>query len=221
MILGDADIHGVIFDMDGMLLDSMPEWRRTAERFLAGYGIIPNKDDYDRFMKAPVKEVGEYLIERYGLSGTAQQLADEINSVIAEAYEYHIQPKTHVTELLKYLKSQGVRMATATASDTYLAELAFARTGILPYLEGIVSCAEIGAGKNQPDVYYAAMEILRTTEKTTAVAEDALYAVRTAKNAGFFVIGVKDDSMIDDESEIRRAASLYIEDAAAIYLKGG
>lgn len=220
MHIGKADIRGIIFDMDGTLLDSMPEWKMAAESFLGSCGIIPDSDDFDCFMKSPAFEVGAYLKERYGLSGTAEELAAEIDTVIAEAYQYRIQPKPHVPELLDFLKAQGVKMAVATASDRSLAEVAFQRTGILPYLEGIISCADIGVGKTQPDVYYEAMKLLKTTKENTAVMEDALYAVRTAKNAGFFVIGVKDESMIDDEPEIRNTAGLYIEDAAEIYMKG-
>lgn len=214
-------IKGIIFDMDGTLLDSMPEWKRAAENFLARYGIVPDAEIYDFFMTHPVFEVGEYLKHRFALHGTAKELAEEINAAVEDAYIHNIQPKPHVLQMLEFLKSKGVKMAVATASDRHLAQAVFRRTGILPYLDGIVTCSDVGRGKSHPDVYYAAAELLGIEKENTAVMEDALYAAVTAAKAGFFVIGVKEDTMSGDEPELKETVHLYIEDAKEIYTKAG
>lgn len=218
MIIGKADIRGIIFDMDGTLLDSMPEWKKAAETLLNRYGIIPDSEDYEHFMKSTAFDVGEYLTKRYSLRKSSLELAAEIDSVIENAYALRIQPKEHTVETLDFLKRKGVKMAAATATDRRLAESAFIRTGIMPYLEGIVSCADIGVGKSEPDVYYAAMKLLNLKKENIAVMEDALYAVHTAKKAGFFVIGIKDASMIADEAKITETADLYISGAEELLL---
>ncbi len=213
MYIGKSDIHAVIFDMDGTLLDSMPEWKRTAEIITERYGITINNDIYEKFMKSSASDVAAYLNERFSKEITAS----DINAEIYDAYMHRIQPKPHVPDLLNFLKASGVKMAVATASDKKLAETVFSRTGILPYLEGVISCEDTGIGKLKPDVYYTAMELLGTKKENTAVIEDAYYAVCTAKNAGFYIIGIKDASMNIDEVKIRRTADIYIEDAAELY----
>lgn len=219
MHLGNTDISGVIFDMDGTLLDSMTEWKLTADKLLGGFGITPDKEDYEHFMKTPAYEVGRYLVSRYSFSITADMVAEEIDNLIAEAYMNFIQPKLHIPELLEYFSNKGIKMAVATASGRQLAESAFNRTGIMQYFEGIISCADIGKGKTEPDVYYKAMELLELNLHNTAVMEDAYYAVCTAKKAGFFVIGIYDDLMCEDKEKIKAAADLWVEDPADIYMK--
>lgn len=213
MYVGKSDIRAVIFDMDGTLLDSMPEWKHTAEIITERYGITIDNDIYEKFMKSSASDVAAYLNERFSTEITAS----DINAEIYDAYRHRIQPKPHVPELLDFLKDSGVKMAAATASAKKLAEAVFSRTGILPYLKGIISCEDIGIGKSKPDVYYKAMGLLRTKKENTAVIEDAYYAVCTAKNAGFYVIGIKDASMNIDEVKIRKTADIYIEDAAELY----
>lgn len=220
MRIGTADINAVIFDMDGTLLDSMPEWKRAAEKFLFRYNIVPSTADYEDFMKSPAFEVGARLIERYGLKKSIESIAEEINTTIEEEYEHNIQAKPGVIETLRLIKSHGIKMAAATASSRCLAEKAFSRTGILTYLDVIITCEEVGKGKTEPDIYIAAMKLLNSQKENTAVVEDSFYAICTAKKAGFYVIGIKDDSMADDECKIKETADFYIETMPEIYMKG-
>ena len=102
-------------------------------------------------------------------------------------------------------------MYVATNTDRHLAEPALRHAGIGQYFRGILTCSEIGAGKNDsPEIYERAMTRLRSNKKDTVIFEDAVHAIRTAKRAGFRVCGVYDPSAEADQEEIRRLSDYYI-----------
>lgn len=111
-------------------------------------------------------------------------------------------------------------MYVATATDRPLVEMALAHTGLRDYFRGIVTCAEAGAGKESPEVYERAMRRLRSGKKDTVVFEDALFAIRTAKAAGFRVAGVYDKVSQSDQEEIRRLSDYYIQSYEEMYHQG-
>ena len=76
----------------------------------------------------------------------------------------------------------------------------------------IMTEGNVGYSKEHPNVYLEAAQRLGSDEKNTIVFEDALYAIKTAKNAGFKTIAVKEKHFINDEKEIKTIADLTIED---------
>ncbi len=203
------ELGGVIFDMDGTLLDSLPEWRRTAEHFLRKYAGGGDAEAVGKFMTETLGDAAEYVTERFSPRVTAERLAREISGCIGKSYRRCIPLKPSADRLLKRLRENGVKMAVATASERCHAEDAFARLGIADYFEGIVTCTEVGAGKSSPDVYEAALGLLGTPKEHTAVAEDSARALLTAKRAGFTVIGVYDAFERDTET-MKRKSDLYL-----------
>ena len=104
-----------------------------------------------------------------------------------------------------------MRLALATATDRPLAEAALRRTGLLPYFSCLLTCSEVGAGKDRPDIYFAALAALSAKREETLVFEDAVHAIETAKAAGFAVAAVRDASMAAQAPRIRALADLYLD----------
>ena len=90
------------------------------------------------------------------------------------------------------LHTQGIKIGVATASYKEAAIRAFERLGMMPYIDLVVTCDEVGAGKHSPAVYDAALAQMGTSKERTLVVEDALYALQTAKAAGYQTAGVAD-----------------------------
>jgi len=88
-------------------------------------------------------------------------------------------------------------------------EAALSRTGLLSYFGEIFTCSSVGRGKDEPHIYHTAHHFLQTPKNSTWVFEDALYAVRTAKSAGYHVVGVFDQSAGCADT-IRSLSDLYI-----------
>ena len=85
-------------------------------------------------------------------------------------------------------------MVVATSGNKELVKAALNRNGILKYFERIYTCTEVGAGKDEPEIYLKAAETLQAKPENIVAFEDAFHAAETAKKAGFRVIGVYDVS---------------------------
>ena len=115
--------------------------------------------------------------------------------------------------LVRALQARGIPMAAATSSERRQVEAGLARNGLLEPLTAIFTCTEVGAGKHHPDVYEAAWNAIGCPERGDVwVFEDALYAVRTAKAAGFKVCGLFDPTSAQNEDAIRTLADCYCTD---------
>ncbi|MBQ8134639.1 MAG: HAD family phosphatase [Clostridia bacterium] len=220
MRIGKKEITGIIFDMDGTLLDSMPEWENTARRVTEYYQLFCDKEVCDVFMKSPAENIGYYLKSRFDLKNTVKDIAGVINDTIFTAYSERMKTKPYIPELLDYLKNERVKLAVATATEKNTAVSALKLNHILDYFEAVVSCDELHTDKHSPEVYFEALKRIAADQDSVAVAEDALYAACTAKEAGFFVIGVKDDSMESDWEKMLEISDVCIHSAKELIMKG-
>ena len=101
-------------------------------------------------------------------------------------------------------------MCVASATAEHLVEACLSRLGIRNYFEFLLSCETVGAGKHSPLVYHASAEMLGANSVQIAVYEDALYAVQTAKAAGYYVVGVYDHSTAGNWQTIMETADEII-----------
>jgi len=104
-----------------------------------------------------------------------------------------------------------VKMCVATATERRLVEPAIERLGLKDYFKRIFTCTEENTSKKYPDIYIKAVEYLGTEIGETLVVEDALYAMKTAKKAGFIVAGVYDKVSDDEQEEIKTTCDYYWE----------
>ena len=204
-------LQSAIFDMDGTLLDSMPTWRNLGPAFLeeADIPVTPEQDHMLRTMTD--HQVVPYLQEVCGLPLSTEEILQKIIVRMEEFYTTRVQPKPGLVKFLSILKMQGVWMYVATATRRSLAEQALETAGISQYFRGIITSEEVGVSKSEsPEIYERAMRRLQSNKRDTVVFEDALYAIRTAKAAGFRVAGIYDVTAEQDQPEIQRLSDYYI-----------
>ena len=144
---------------------------------------------------------------------TPEQLAAEMNALMHEKYRTTIGPREGVDAYLEALREQGVRMCVATATDSQLAATCLNRLGLMKYFAFVVSCEDTGIGKTSPHIYQLAAARLGAKEPgEVAVLEDAPYAAKTARDAGFYAVGVYDPSSERRQQELREIVCEYIAD---------
>ncbi len=207
---GKAEIDGVIFDLDGTLLDSLSAWEHSGSNFVRSQGFEPPATLDKELESLSLTDGARLLKTRYRLPQSPQEILALTLRPIQEHYYQDIPPMPGITQTLARLHAQGVKMAVATASDKELAQAALARLGLLPYFEFIITCDEVGVGKSSPKVYEEALRRLGTAKARTLVAEDALYALQTAHAAGFPTAAIEEAHSAHQRNEKKQAATYYV-----------
>ena len=204
-------LQSAIFDMDGTLLDSMHIWNDLGPNLLRSMGIEPAPDLGDRLMVMTFRDGAALCKEEYHLPQTVDEIIALTEAKVEDFYNHHVQTKPGVKKFLSLLKMEGVWMYVATNTDRDLVEAALKHTGLEGYFRGVMTCAEVGAGKkDSPEIYERCLRRLRSTKKDTVIFEDALHTIETAKSAGFRVCGVYDPSAETDQEAIRNLSDYYI-----------
>lgn len=205
-----SNIKGAIFDMDGVLLDSMPMWDHAGEMYLAGQGIEAEPDLEKVLFTMTMQKGAEYIRDHYGLKLSPEEIIDGINETVRRFYADEVRPKAGVPEFLKLLKRYGIPVTVATSTDRCHVEAALARNGLMEYVDRIFTCSEVGVGKAaSPKIYELAAESMGTRVEESYVFEDAYHAAETAQNAGFPVVGLYDESSRDRQDDLKAHCMYY------------
>ena len=205
-------IKGVIFDVDGVLLNSMPIWENLGELYLNSLGMEAEMGLGETLFTMSLEEGADYLISRYGLKKTREEIIEDLTREVRDFYAEKVPLKEGVRQYLFELNEKKIPMVIATSGDRKNAESALKRLKVFNYFQAVFTCSEIGSGKNQPDIYLAAALQLDTEPSDTWVFEDAYHAIRTAKSAGFKTVAVYDSSNDKDLAQIWTTADLYLPD---------
>lgn len=204
-------IKGAIFDIDGVLLDSMGIWDDLGARYLRSLGRIPEEGLNKILFSMSMEQGAEYLNEHYGLNKSVKETVDGIGKMLEDYYFYEVLLKPGAKEILEFLKSKNIKMAAATSSPRTHIEKALSRNGLLGYIDKIYTTSEVGVSKHSPDIYNLAADFLKTKSEETLVFEDSLYALKTAKEAGFVTVGVFDEKGESNQAELENQADLYLK----------
>lgn len=202
---------GIIFDLDGTLLDSMTVWYEADQVFLRTQGVEVDFRWAEHVKAKGFWECVDYMIDTFGLTCTPEDVANGVGDVVTQKYRDEVLFKPYAKEFLQQMRKQGVRMCIVTAGLRPTAELALQRLGVLDWFEFLLSGEELGMSKMQPEIYLLAAKQLELPVQEITVFEDALHCVRTAKSAGFPVVGVEEATLSEtDRAAVQREADCYI-----------
>lgn len=205
-------MKAAIFDLDGTLIDSMGVWDKIGRDFLASRGITA-PDDLSRTVKnLSFSETADYYIRRFSLPDQSEQLITLWNAMAYREYAESIVLKPGVREYLEKLHHNNIKIGIATATDRELTAAVLRRHQILDFFKTIVTVADIGKGKDYPDIFLVTAQKLAVTPQECMVFEDCLHAVKGAKLAGMKVFAVHEPASAHERTELEQIADEYIHD---------
>lgn len=195
-------IKGIIFDIDGTILDSMGIWDTLCSDYLKKTGITPD-DNIDTIVAGmTVKECIPFIKEKYQIDKSCETIGKEVNEMIANFYFYEVEAKPGVLSLIRNFHRKGIPMVLATTGETILAQKALERVGVWKYFDKFFSCEDYDTNKSQPLVYNLAVDTIsqirgeKVETNEVYVFEDAPAAINTVAEMGFKVIGIYDETAV-------------------------
>lgn len=206
------NIKGVIFDLDGTLVDSMGVWAKIDVDYLNNLGHEVPNNLKEEITHLGFKEVAKYFKKRFNIADSEEEIMKTWHDMAYIEYKENIKLKPGAREFLKQLKESNIKIALATSNSYPLLEVSLKSNGIFDLFDSITITGEVSRGKNFPDVYLLAAERLGLDPKDCAVFEDILPAVKGALSAGMKVFAVEDYTVSDEErTGIKKYAHEYIE----------
>ncbi len=206
------ECEGIIFDLDGTLIDSMGVWEQIDIDFLGKRGFDVPKDYLDKITPLGFEACADYTIERFGLKETRQQIIKEWFDMAVHAYTCEVQLKKGVRRFLDYLKNHNIKMSIATASDMELVKPVLKNNNISDYFDNITTLKEVKRGKGYPDVYDLSAEKMKVDKRCCVVFEDIREGLIGAKAGGYRAVGVYDERAKDSVEVLRKLSDMFIYD---------
>lgn len=177
-------IKAVLFDMDGLMIDSEPLNFKAWKKVLKKYDIHLKKDEYNqRYVGIPDKDGTEDLVARYSLSVSAEKLSQTKRKLYTRLLQTKLVPQPGLIDLLISLHKVGYK--TAIGSGSSLEEIQMVIKGLAIYhlIDSYCSAEEVNKGKPAPDTYLELAKRLDVDPAECLVLEDAPPGVQAAKAA--------------------------------------
>lgn len=200
----------IIFDMDGVLIDSEPVTMKAASDALTKYGVEHTMDDFKEFIGAGEDKFITCLSERKGKSEVIDAAMKEMYSLIEERAEKELFVYPSSLKLLKKLKERGYTLALASSSAINKLKVSLKAANIPENtFDVILSGSDVTKKKPDPEMYLKAMERLNAKPSECIVIEDAVNGVKSAVSAGITCFAVTTSF---DRETLKAAGASFIKD---------
>jgi HAD superfamily hydrolase (TIGR01509 family) len=182
-------IETVVFDLDGVLIDSEPVWEQVRRRVVADYGGHWDADTQDRLMGMSTSEWSRYLSEDLGVRLSPSEVADVVIEAMASAYREHLPLLPGAVDAVRRMGSRWT-LGLASSSPASLIGTVLDAAALRPLFEAVMSTEEVARGKPAPDIYLEVAARLAVPPTACLAVEDSSNGLRAAAAAGFAVIAV-------------------------------
>jgi beta-phosphoglucomutase-like phosphatase (HAD superfamily) len=158
--------RGAIFDMDGTLVDSLMIWdvlwEKFGQRFLGISGFRPSEEADKAVRTMRFEHATEYIHNTYGMGRDGKEVFLAAEQLVADFYQNDVKVKKGVIPFLDACRRAKIPLCVASGTAHGWLETALSVTGLAPYCDHILSCDDVGVGKDRPDIYELALKKLGT-----------------------------------------------------------
>lgn len=186
------NLQAVIFDMDGLLVDSEPKWDQARVDMAARLGKEWGPEDHKQVMGVSTEEWASYMRDKWALELSPQEVAEQIVDQMRAYYREQIPFRDHAIQAVD-LAAEHYTVALASGSERSLIDIVVASPELVGKFEAVVSADQVERGKPHPDVYLAAATELGIAPEACVCLEDSTYGALSGMNAGMKVISVPDE----------------------------
>lgn len=200
----------ILFDMDGVLIDSEPLYLNRLQRYMAHHGVEYTRESLLRFVGMPSPKAARILIEESGLTMTIEEFWAEEGRLFGNIYQDspELEPFDGVRELLELLGERGIRTALVSSTSAAGILSVLDRFGLMRCFDAIVSREMVERHKPDPQPYEIGARLLGAPAEDCVVVEDSAMGIAAGKAAGMTVIAMRASVIKQNTS----GADLEVED---------
>jgi HAD superfamily hydrolase (TIGR01509 family) len=197
----------VFFDMDGLMVDSEPEWFQSEIEVTKPFGYTWLESDQIACLGGPLSRVGQYMYDKCGQVESPSFFTEELIRVQAEKMRGNTPTMPGAVELVRNLQSHGVKTALVSASPRNIVDAVLDNLGhdLFPFS---ISSDDVVNTKPQPDCYLKAAAISQSEISNCLVFEDSLTGMSAATASGAYLIAVPHLVSIEESARVRVIKSL-------------
>ena len=205
------NFQAVIFDMDGVIINSEPIYFQIQEQIFSQLGFTVSDSEYEEFIGAGMHLMWQILKKNKNLNQSVEELVNINNQIVYDSFKNmeDLSPMPFFPEFIEecYHRKLKIALASSTAKRTIIAILN--NLDIRHYFDAIVSGEEVTSGKPAPDVFIAAAERIKVNHVNCLVIEDSTNGVKAAVNAEMYCIGLRNEGYKDQDLS---AANIILND---------
>ncbi len=184
-------VKAVIFDLDGTLVDSEPNYSKADDVLLREYGIPAlSKEMKKKYVGIGTREMMEDVKGIYGLNESIDILVAKKNKYYLEIAKENTIVFPEMYRFLQFLKENNYPLAIASGSSPEIIDIILAITNLTEYFDVILSADEVAKGKPAPDVFWEAAKRLGVPFENCLVMEDSVHGVEAAKSASMYCMAL-------------------------------
>ena len=197
----------VFFDMDGLLVDSEPEWLKSESEITAAYGYQWTSQDQVACLGGPLSRVGQYMHDKCNQAETPDFFTNKLVEVQSEKMRSHTPFMPGAYELVKDLQKNGVKTGLVSASPRIIVDAVLDNVGaeLFPFS---ISSDDVERTKPHPDAYLKAAQLTNSAIGNCLVFEDSLTGVGAATSSGAWLVAVPHLVHVDESERVRVIKSL-------------
>ena len=204
MIVLPRRVAAVVFDMDGLLIDTEIVYRTAIMEAAAERGIDLPLWLFNKMIGAPITQNTQLMLDHYGADFDVEGLFEESGRRFHEVIHLEDRLKVGVRELLEFLEREQIPRAIATSSPHEAVERHLRPNGILDRFQAMVARGDYVNGKPAPDPFLAAAKALGVAAEDCLALEDSHNGIRAAHAAGMMAVMVPD--LLEATDEMRELA---------------
>lgn len=207
-------IKGILFDCDGVLLDSEAIYLKALVQYLDSIGYSTTIQEVTFVLGKPMKQIVIDLRNHFNIPDTFsdQELIDGQRAIFrAQFNTMELQPMKNLIDFISCCKEKGLKLAIVSSSDLSYIEDVVRRLNIKEYFDCMISGQMIEHGKPSPDIYLLAQQRIKLPLDSLIVIEDSPAGIQAGTSAGMFTIGYKGSEIIQDTSKANLEVKDYTE----------
>jgi HAD superfamily hydrolase (TIGR01509 family) len=193
--------------MDGLLVDSEPEWLKSESEITAAYGYQWTSQDQVACLGGPLSRVGQYMHDKCNQAETPDFFTNKLVEVQSEKMRSHTPFMPGAYELVKDLQKNGAKTGLVSASPRIIVDAVLDNVGaeLFPFS---ISSDDVERTKPHPDAYLKAAQLTNSAIENCLVFEDSLTGVGAATSSGAWLVAVPHLVHVDESERVRVIKSL-------------